>query len=86
MYRTVVHKLFATDIQGYRGCFSTWTANVPHQLQLLTYLQFLTSEESFFLGSQEVSVSSNELYLKVSRLFLVFPVILTSTDIDPLHL
>ena len=85
IYRTAVHKLFTTDIQGYKGCFSTWTANVPHQLQLLTYLQFLTPEESFFLGSQEVSVSSNQQELKVPCLFLVFPVILTSTDIDPLH-
>jgi len=85
MYRTVVHKLFATDIQGYRGCFSMWTANVPHQLQLLTSLQFSTPEEFFFLGSQEVSFSSNQQELKVSRLFFVFPVIVTSTDLDPLH-
>jgi hypothetical protein len=32
-----------------------------------------------------VSVSSNQQELKVSHFFLVFPVILTSTDIDPLH-
>lgn len=80
MYRTVVHKLFAIDIQGYRGCFSTWTANVPHQLQLLTCLQFSTP-----LGSQEVSFSFNQQELKVSLLFFVFPVILTITDLDPLH-
>lgn len=85
MCRTVVHKLLATDTQGYRGCFSTWTANVPCQLQLLTYLQFSTLEEFFFLGSQEVSFSSNQQELKMSWLFFVFLVILTRTDLDPLH-
>jgi len=60
-----------------------WTANVPCQLQLLTSLQFSTPEE-FFLGSQEVSFSSIQQELKVSRLFSIFPVV-TSTDLDPLH-